>query len=151
MRKKKESSFSEEKEAKRLLFLALLLGFAPAKANTVTVDVTGVLNARGHIRVALCTKADFLQPHCRWKGKSPSLPGTVAVKIEDVPPGTYAAEAFHDENDNERLDRTFLGMPKEALGFSNNAPMHFGPPKFDAASFRVGKTDVRITFSLKYY
>jgi uncharacterized protein (DUF2141 family) len=151
MRRKKESSFSVEKEAKRLLVLALMIGFAPAHAATVTVDVSGVRNARGHVRVALCTKADFLQPHCRWKGNSVALTGTVTVKIENVPPGTYAAEAFHDENENELLDRTFLGMPREAMGFSNNAPMHYGPPKFDTASFHVGKTDLKITFALKYF
>ena len=38
--------------------------------------------------------------------------------VPNVPPGTYAAQAFHDEDDNGKLDRTLLGLPKEAMGFS---------------------------------
>ena len=131
--------------------LLALLFSAQAQAATVVVSVRGVRNDRGHVLVALCTKADFLQPHCRWKGRTAASVGTVQVTIKDVPPGEYAAQAFHDENDNGTLDRTFFGLPKEAMGFSNNAPIHLGPPRFMAAAFSVGADDVQISFSLKYY
>jgi uncharacterized protein (DUF2141 family) len=110
-----------------------------------------VRNDRGHVLVALCTKADFLQPHCRWKGRTPAAKGTVEVTLRDVPPGEYAAQAFHDENDNGTLDRNFFGLPKEAMGFSNNAPIHLGPPRFAVAAFNVGADDVEIAFSLRYF
>ena len=71
--------------------------------------------------------------------------------VMNVPAGIYAAQAFHDEDDNGRLDRTLLGLPKEAMGFSNNAPMRMGPPSFDAASFKVGTEDRTIGFSLRYF
>ena len=123
----------------------------PAWAATVVVSVTGVRNDHGHVMVALCTKADFLQPHCRWKGRVPAAEGVVQVTLENVPPGIYAAQAFHDENDNGTLDRNFFGLPKEAMGFSNDAPMHMGPPRFDAAAFNVGEDEKRILFKLKYH
>jgi uncharacterized protein (DUF2141 family) len=75
----------------------------------------------------------------------------VLVVVPDVPPGTYAAQAFHDENNNSVIDRNIFGIPTEGLGFSNNAKMFFGPPRFDAAAFAVGGAAVRITFSLRYY
>ena len=50
-----------------------------------------------------------------------------------VSPGSYAIQAYHDENDNLTVDRNFLGLPNEAIGFSNNAPMRFGPPHFEDA------------------
>ncbi len=124
---------------------------APARAATVIVTIEGVRNAHGHVLVALCTKATFLRPHCPWRGHSAAQPGSVEVTIENVPPGIYAAQAFHDEDDNGRLDRTMLGLPKEAMGFSNNAPMRMGPPKFDAASFPVGEQGAKISFSLRYF
>lgn len=135
----------------KTLALFVLLGIAPAQAATVVVDVRGVRNDHGVVRVALCTRADFLQPHCHWKGIAPAAHGTVRVTIRDVPPGQYAAQAFHDENGNGTLDRNFFGLPKEAMGFSNNAPMHLGPPRFNAAAFTVGAQDMQIAFALRYF
>ena len=117
----------------------------------VQVEVSGVRNDHGQILVALCTKADFLRPHCAWRGHAAASPGTVTVTITSVPEGTYAAQAFHDENGNGRLDRSILGLPKEAMGFSNDAPLHMGPPRFDAAAFDVSGAVTRVAFSLRYY
>ena len=41
----------------------------------------------------------------------------------------------HDENSNGKLDRNFVGMPKEGVGASNDAKGSFGPPKFADARF----------------
>ncbi len=131
-----------------LVFIALT---TTAHAATVIVTVTGVRNNHGHVRVAICPRESFLHPNCPWFANSPAHPGDVPVTVTDVPPGTYAAEAFHDEDDNGTLERSFFGLPKEGMGFSNNAPMNFGPPRFDAAAFRVGTTGISVGFELKYY
>jgi len=131
--------------------LAVCLSAAPARGSTVLVTVVGVRNSHGHVRVAICSKADFLKPHCAYTGNAPSGPGDVQVTVTNVPPGTYAAQAFHDENDNERIDRNIFGIPTEGIGFSNNARMFFGPPRFDAAAFGVGAATLRITFSIRYF
>ena len=55
--------------------------------------------------------------------------------MRDVAPGDYAVSVFHDENSNGKLDRNFMGMPKEGVGKSNDAAGHFGPPKYDDARF----------------
>jgi uncharacterized protein (DUF2141 family) len=131
-----------------LLWLALT---AATHAATVSVTVTGVRNDHGHVRVAICQRETFLHPNCPWFANSPAHAGRVLVTVPNVPPGTYAAEAFHDEDDNGQLERSFFGLPEEGMGFSNNAPMYFGPPRFEAASFPVGNRDTAITFPLKYY
>ncbi len=59
------------------------------------------------------------------------------VVFKNVPEGTYAVSIFHDENDNNKLDTNFLGIPKEDTGCSNNAPARFGPPKWKDAKFEV--------------
>jgi uncharacterized protein (DUF2141 family) len=134
----------------RALLCALFLS-GPAAAATIVVTVHGVRNDHGQVRVALCPAANFLQPTCPWFGSAQAHPGDVRVTVSHVPPGTYAAEAFHDENDNGKLERSFFGLPEEGMGFSNDAPMHFGPPKFDAAAFQVDAADKEIGFRLKYY
>jgi len=123
----------------------------PARAATVVVTLAGVRNNHGHVRVAICPKALFLHPQCPWFSSSPARPGDVLVTVTNVPPGTYAAEAFHDEDDNGKLERSFFGLPEEGMGFSNDAPMRFGPPAFGTASFYVGDKTTRIRFSVRYY
>ena len=41
-------------------------------------------------------------------------------------------------------------MPREGFGFSRDAPLQFGPPKFAAASFAVGNTQVRTSIKVRY-
>jgi len=61
-----------------------------------------------------------------------------AVVIEDLEPGNYALMAFRDRNGNGVLDRSFIGIPKEPVAFSQGyAPK--GPPVFDRASFTVAR------------
>ncbi len=128
----------------------LLLIFASAQAATVHVMVRNVHNDHGHVLVAVCARADFLRPHCPWQGSAPARLGEVRVDVAGVPPGVYAAEAFHDENDNGRLDRSFFGLPEEGMGFSRDAPMRFGPPDFGEAAFTVAG-EAAATITLKYY
>ncbi len=138
----------------RMILAALAitqLAATQAQATTVQITVTNIHNNHGQVLVALCPRADFLRPHCAWQGHTQAQPGAVTLTIPDVPPGTYAAEAFHDENNNGRLDRTLLGLPQEAMGFSNNAPLILGPPSFAAAAFPVSGDVTPISFALRYY
>ncbi|MDX5950255.1 DUF2141 domain-containing protein, partial [Azospirillum brasilense] len=64
--------------------------------------------------------------------------------------GTYAVQSFHDENQNLELDRNFLGLPKEGVGFSNDAPMRFGPPRYADATLTVTEPITRTTLTLRY-
>ena len=124
---------------------------AAAEPGVLEVTVTGVRSNAGHVLVAVCDRATFLRPTCRYRGRAPSAVGSVTVRITGLPPGTYAAQAYQDENDNDKLDRTLFGIPTEGMGFSNDAPMHFGPPSFDVAAFILGSAGGRITFRLRYF
>ncbi len=135
---------------KRLLLAAVLLAPA-ARAATVRVTVTGIRNDHGHVVVAICTRAEFLHPSCAYNARAAAHPGQLTLSITGVPAGTYAAQAFHDENDNGTIDRNFLGLPEEGMGFSHDAPMHFGPPQFDIAAFTLGTADAVLSFKLRYF
>jgi uncharacterized protein (DUF2141 family) len=67
-----------------------------------------------------------------------------------VAPGPYAVSVVHDENSNGRLDTNFIGIPREGAGASNNAKGHFGPPKFDAASFRYAGGQLELKIAITY-
>jgi len=58
--------------------------------------------------------------------------------------------AYHDENDNQKLDRNELGIPSEGYGFSNGATAKNGPPQFKQAAVSVGATTVPVQITLRY-
>jgi uncharacterized protein (DUF2141 family) len=126
----------------------LLLG-ASASAATVTVTVENVRNGRGEVHVDLCDEAAFLTTNCAFDAAVPAHRGRVVVTVTDVPPGRYAAVAYHDANGNRDLDLNGLGMPMEPFGFSNDAPMLLGPPLFKDAAFNVADKDVAVLIRLK--
>ena len=69
----------------------------------------------------------------------------------DLPEGEYAISLFHDENGNKELDTNFIGIPKEAFGFSNNALGLMGPPSFKSAKLQVLKADNKVNIELKQF
>jgi uncharacterized protein (DUF2141 family) len=134
-----------------MVLLAVLAGPAAAETSVLEVTVTGVRNGRGHVLVAVCDQATFLQPHCAYHGQAAAAAGAVVVRVTGVPAGVYAVEAYQDENDNGVLDRSFLGMPKEGMGFSRDAPMRFGPPDFADAAVTVPAQGGALSLALRYF
>ena len=70
--------------------------------------------------------------------------------ITDLAEGEYALVLIHDENKNGEIDTNWFGLPKEALGASNNPQGSFGPPKYEDAKFilKAGNTTMKIV--MKY-
>lgn len=126
------------------------LAALPARAATVHVIVEGVRNDKGTVLVAVCPEAQFLRDTCAYQARTPARVGEVAVRVEGVPPGTYAVQAFHSEDGSGMLRRSFLGVPRDGIGFSRDARFHYGPPSFADAAVRVGAEGGRVRFALRY-
>ncbi|HYD69077.1 MAG TPA: DUF2141 domain-containing protein [Azospirillum sp.] len=129
--------------------MVLVMGHEVAAAD-LSVTVTNVANARGKVLVAVCTAETFLRAGCPYSAAEPAWPGSVTVVVRRVPPGTYAVQAFHDENQNLDIDRNFFGLPEEGIGFSNDAPMRFGPPSYGDAALAVAEPVTRTALKLRY-
>ena len=54
-----------------------------------------------------------------------------------LPHGEYAITFFVDSNGNFKMDKNFLGIPKEQYGFSNNVMCIMSVPSFDQAKFTI--------------
>ncbi|GJL64591.1 MAG: hypothetical protein NPIRA04_32450 [Nitrospirales bacterium] len=65
-------------------------------------------------------------------------------------PGTYAVVVHHDENDNKKLDRNWIGLPTEGVGFSKNPELFLAPPAHNEVSFQVHEGVNRIDITLHY-
>jgi len=132
------------------LFASLVICAMPVAAATLTTEIGNIRNARGHIHLDVCPQANFLKENCPYSGEVAAHPGTTIVVVPDVPPGRYAVQAFHDENDNRRVDRALFGIPKEGVGFSNDAPIRLGPPKWADSAFDI-ESDTRIRLKMRYF
>ena len=73
--------------------------------------------------------------------------GEMQFKFSVLPEGVYAVQVMHDENDNDKLDTNFLGIPSEGYGFSNN-PQVMRRATFEEARFEL-KADATITIRLR--
>jgi uncharacterized protein (DUF2141 family) len=107
--------------------------------STLTVEVE--LNRPkdgGTVRIALCKGADAYDKEKGCIVAFGKAEGAlVRIELKDLEPGQYAIKAFHDVNDNGKMDFNWAGMPKEPYGFSNNAMGTMAAPKFSQASFMV--------------
>ncbi|ALC16837.1 hypothetical protein DSOUD_2070 [Desulfuromonas soudanensis] len=72
------------------------------------------------------------------------------VVFEDLPCGIYAVTVHHDENDNGRMDRNWLGIPREGHGASKDPQGLFGPPNFPESSFLLTSEDLTVKIFLRY-
>jgi uncharacterized protein (DUF2141 family) len=62
---------------------------------------------------------------------------TAQVFFNNVPAGTYAVFVFHDANTNNKMDKNFLGIPKEGYGASKNKLPFASAPSYNDNKFVV--------------
>lgn len=76
--------------------------------------------------------------------------GKCLVQINDLKPGEYAFRYFHDENNNQKMDKNLMGIPREGFGFSNDPPIVVGEPSFDKWLFNL-REHKKMSTAIKYF
>ena len=125
--------------------------FAQAPTGSVVFQVDHVRDDAGHVRVDICTETTFLKGACPYSGEAPAVQGVTTVTVTGVPPGVYAAQVYHDRNDDHTVNRGRFGIPLEEVGFSNNAPIGLRGPKWAKAAFSHDTTDQELAVKLHRY
>jgi len=133
-----------------LIATTVLLRAQITDAPGIRVFIGGLRSDKGRVVCALFFSAAAFPKNpdkAVATTKSNISHGQAVCEFSGVGPGRYAISTFHDENSNGKLDRNFIGIPREGVGASNNAVGHFGPPKFDEAAFQYsgGVLDLKIT------
>lgn len=128
-------------------YFAALSGSAAAANLKVLVE--GLRSDKGSLLVAVCAEETFLSANCTYTARAPAKAGLATVA--DVPPGAYAVQAFHDENENGTIDHTFRFRPLEGMGFSRDAPMRRGPPRFGDAVFDLREPGGTLKLTMRYF
>ncbi|QYJ85133.1 DUF2141 domain-containing protein [Shewanella mesophila] len=127
--------------------LMLAMSLSPAAyADDLTLTIDNIALEQGKLLVALFSgEASYNSgQHAIASMMKPVTAHQHALVFTDLKPGEYAIKVIHDENDNNKLDSNFLGVPSEGYGFSNNAG-EFGPASYQQAKFSLnGDTTITI-------
>ncbi len=126
--------------------------FAEPPGVTVSVTVVGLRSEKGQL-LACLTAMPRAFPDCSKDPHAQHLTvpaaGKVELKFQMVASGRYAISLLHDENGNGYADMVLM-VPREGFGFSRDAAVHFGPPRFAAAAFTVAGVAENQTIRMRY-
>jgi uncharacterized protein (DUF2141 family) len=140
-----------------LLAAAALAAMPPGAAAqsatcALTIHVDGFRNLKGDLGITLFTSPDGW-PENNSKAyfhHGYPITGKATSVTLHIPAGRYSIAVLHDENRNKKLDRNFLGIPKEGFGFANNPRVFLTAPRFDVAAVQVNCPSTEITIHLIY-
>lgn len=131
---------------------APLLGAGSPALTEVSVVVTGLRSTKGQVLACLTAQPKGFPDCSKDPGaRNAVVPARTEVRIDfgAVPPGRYAISMIHDENANRKMDMALM-VPKEGYGFSRDAPVRMGPPKFDKAAFDVAGGAIEQKARMRY-
>jgi uncharacterized protein (DUF2141 family) len=66
-----------------------------------------------------------------------AVAGETTVTLRGLSPGIYAIETFQDINSNGIMDMSWLGLPLEPFGFSQDASPFLSKPSFSEVKFTL--------------
>jgi uncharacterized protein (DUF2141 family) len=132
---------------KYIILVLFLTSFTNMKSQSkLEIEITGLRSNKGYVAV------DFLDKNNKTvKGiKGEIINKKCTVEMKDIKNDMYAIRFFHDENSNEKIDKNFIGIPKEGFGLSNDGLGKFGPKDFEEWLIPI-TGDTKITIVTKYF
>jgi len=136
------------------LVLFLMVTWHPVPGNGISISITNLHNDNGQVLISLFKDGDGYPDEPEKairKGKATIAANKAMISFAGLLPGKYAAVVLHDENNNLKMDKNWLGLPTEGYGFSNNVMGTFGPPGFSKASVSLaGDKQTAITIRVRY-
>lgn len=128
-----------------LLFASLLISgvllsaAAPNEPQQVTVTVTSLVSKTAAVRLYFYNTREGFLKSGKWafsKSVKPGGKSEVTLPVE-LPRGEWAVAITQDLNNNDKIDKNFLGIPTEPYAFSNNVRPTVAAPGFDECKFTV--------------
>jgi uncharacterized protein (DUF2141 family) len=115
------------------------LAATPEAGANLTIRVENVLPAGGVLRLGLYDAARYPDESSKPVASAdvPAIAGETVVTLHAIPPGIYAVQAFQDVNADDKMNTSWLGLPLEPFGFSQDATPFLSKPSFDAVKFTL--------------
>ncbi|MEK6479475.1 DUF2141 domain-containing protein [Catalinimonas sp. 4WD22] len=120
---------------------------------SLTIIVDGLESNEGNVRVAIFENAKSFPNGKPFKAQAISADNSASVELifENIPYGDYAVAVYHDTNTNDELDTNFMGIPKEAYGFSNDHRPKFSGPDYESAKVKINQAQVKLNITVEEF
>lgn len=138
---------------KWILSIVPILSLSAAAQGRVVAEISNFENSKGICRACLFNDAASFTGEGGTPYRCVQVPVTarkVEAVFDNVAPGTYALFVLHDANNNNKMDKNFVGIPKEGYGASRNKLPFAAAPTFEDNKFSVqNNTAVRLSVRLR--
>lgn len=135
------------------LLLLIAAPHAPARdtrTGRLIVTVNNLRSDSGEVRIALFNSPEtHLKDSFRSEKIAPTNRRCVFV-LDQLPYGEYTFAIYHDENANGRMDKNFLGMPREGYAFSRDTRVSFGPPSYKKCMLKLEASELSVAVEINY-
>ncbi|MCU0442692.1 MAG: DUF2141 domain-containing protein [Bacteroidia bacterium] len=129
----------------------LLLQSFKSPKYTVELTISNLRNFDGEIGIGIYQNDDGFQNEQSYINKKFSKAQTKNGRLTvtfTIEAGTYGIALLDDENKNNKMDYSFIGIPKEGFGFSNYYHTGLTKPHFNQFKFEV-KPNTKNTVEVK--
>lgn len=137
-----------------IFLLCALFSTSFVRANNayLTIKIQNIEILEGNIRIGIFNSSEmFLKKGSTYSSYIINVKDTSeTIIIDNLPKGEYAFMLYHDKNSDGKLNQNFIGIPKEAFGFSNNIKPKFSKPTFEECKFLLEK-EQNMRVKLSYF
>jgi uncharacterized protein (DUF2141 family) len=133
------------------LFFIVPSSNAQAKDNKLSVS--GIRSGKGRIVLNVFKDNetyDKEQPYKKFLFDKKGLANGILVVSYALEPGIYGITLLDDENENGKIDKNLLGIPKEGFGFSNFFMEERKKPSFDDFKVDLKSANAKVEIKVKY-
>lgn len=132
-------------------YLSLFINLLTSDNPKLTLNISEFKSLRGELVIGIYNdEGVFLKDNKAFKNYRITVDkSSETLIIDNLPPGEYAITMYHDENSDKKCNLNFLGIPKEAYGFSNNFKPKFSAPAYKDCKF-VLKNDMVMDILLRH-
>ena len=138
---------------KVLIVLLLAMSSIPVMAQSLNITIENIRSSEGTINLA------FFRDHESYLGEKPFMckkyskqsvaNGCLLVCVE-MEPGHCGIVLLDDENNDDRMEYNWLGMPREGFGFSDFYAKGFRKPVFSDFDFIMTDSTKNIHIVIRY-
>ncbi|WP_022821845.1 DUF2141 domain-containing protein [Hymenobacter norwichensis] len=130
---------------------ALAAGDNPTGTSSVTVVVSALASTSSVVKLYFYNVRDKFLQHGGYAFMRVIQPGgqqQITLPIT-LPNGEWAVAITQDINNNDKLDKNFVGIPTEPYAFSNNVRPTLAAPDFNECKFVVNGPGKVVNIVLK--
>lgn len=125
----------------------------PQISGELSVEIEGLRSDEGAALVSLFSSEDGFPDDMQKALQNLHVSisaGRAQADFPVLPYGLYAVVVLHDEDLNGKMERSWLGQPREGFGFSGRPEYNFGPPAFDDTTFLLASKFKQIVVRMRY-